>query len=58
MHTANCPLCGLRYRYASELAQHVREEHAPPPAPERHETIVVPSRKARAADPDTVLRQP
>lgn len=31
MSTLHCPLCGLRFRYGSELDGHVREDHAPPP---------------------------
>ena len=31
MTTLHCPLCGLRFRYGSELDQHAREDHAPPP---------------------------
>lgn len=41
MHTVSCPLCGLRYTNAPQLALHVREDHAPPPGPERQEVIVV-----------------
>lgn len=31
MSTLHCPLCGLRFRYGSELGAHAREDHAPPP---------------------------
>lgn len=37
MTTLHCPLCGLRFRFASELDQHAREHctsyelHVPPP---------------------------
>ena len=37
MSTVHCPLCGLRFHYASELDEHardpcvVREIHLPPP---------------------------
>ncbi len=30
MSTLHCPLCDLRFRYSSEYAVHVREDHAPP----------------------------
>lgn len=30
MTTLHCPLCGLRFRYGSELDQHARDDHAPP----------------------------
>jgi hypothetical protein len=29
MSTLHCPLCGLRFRYASELDEHARD-HCPP----------------------------
>lgn len=30
MSTLHCPLCGLRFRYASELDEHAREHCVPP----------------------------
>lgn len=44
MSTLHCPLCGLRFRYGSELDAHAREDHAPPPrlhvpASRRRETV-------------------
>jgi hypothetical protein len=44
MGTVHCPLCGLRYRHASELDQHARDAHAPPPPPEVRDVIPVPHR--------------
>lgn len=29
MTTYHCPLCGLRFRWASELDGHARDDHAP-----------------------------
>lgn len=49
MRTVHCPLCGLRYAYASELDVHVREDHAPAAAPEGQEVIHIP--RARAIRP-------
>lgn len=42
MGTVHCPLCGLRFRSGSELDVHARDDHAPPAAPERQETVKVP----------------
>jgi hypothetical protein len=42
MATLHCPLCGLRFRFASELDEHAREHcvphelHLPEPRPRRH----------------------
>lgn len=42
MSTVHCPLCGLRFRYASELDDHAREHcvphemHLPPYREHRH----------------------
>ena len=56
MGTVHCPLCGLRYRHASELDQHARDEHGPPMAEERRETLRVPRHRAPAERPlDQVL---
>ncbi len=30
MSTLHCPLCGLRFRYASELDDHARDHCVPP----------------------------
>ncbi len=54
MSTLHCPLCGLRFRYGSELDVHVREDHAPPaqlhvPAP-RHRGRVEPVKHLPALD--------
>ena len=54
MGTVHCPLCGLRYRHTTELVQHARDEHAPPPVPETRETVVVP-RTRHVADVETAL---
>jgi hypothetical protein len=41
MSTVHCPLCGLRFRYSSELEVHAREHcaarevHLPPPRERR-----------------------
>lgn len=35
-----CPLCGLRFRYASELDGHARDEHQPVQVEEREEHII------------------
>ena len=41
MSTVHCPLCGLRFRYSSELDVHAREHcparevHLPPPRARR-----------------------
>ena len=40
MRTVHCPLCGLRYAHVSELDCHAREDHAPPAAKERQETLL------------------
>lgn len=37
--TYSCPLCHLRFRYASELDGHAREEHVPLPTEELHEHV-------------------
>ena len=59
MRTVQCPLCGLRFAHTTELDAHARDDHAPPPAAERHEAIVVPAaRAARACGPGEVLRLP
>ncbi|MFP5219579.1 MAG: hypothetical protein ACLGIG_07565 [Actinomycetes bacterium] len=42
MGTVHCPLCGLRFRHGTELAQHARDDHSPAPQPETRETVVVP----------------
>ena len=34
-----CPLCHLRFRYASELDGHARDEHQPRSAVELHEHL-------------------
>jgi hypothetical protein len=44
MGTVHCPLCGLRFRHSTELVQHAREDHAPPPAAEVRDHISVPHR--------------
>ena len=31
MSTLHCPLCGLRFRYGSELDTHARDDHGPQP---------------------------
>lgn len=54
MGTVHCPLCGLRFRHGTELAQHAREDHSPPPSPETRETVLVP-RTRRVADVETPL---
>ena len=59
MGTVHCPLCGLRYRHGAELAQHARDEHAPPPPPETRETVRVPrSRPVVETALDQLLRRP
>jgi hypothetical protein len=35
----HCPLCGLRFRYASELLVHARDDHQPVRVEERVEHI-------------------
>jgi hypothetical protein len=47
MSTLHCPLCGLFFRYSSELDGHAREDHGPPgrlhvppPAPRREQEPV------------------
>ena len=37
--TYSCPLCHLRFRWASELDDHARDEHQPPPEPEKSEHV-------------------
>lgn len=56
MSTLHCPLCGLRFRFASELDGHVREDHAPPP----HLNCPPPSEKAQRerAERERVEREP
>lgn len=49
--TVHCPLCGLRFRLATELDQHARDEHAPPVV-ETKETVTVPKVR-RAGDVET-----
>ena len=56
MGTVHCPLCGLRFRHGTELVQHAREDHAPAPPAETHETVVVP-RTRHVADVETPLDQ-
>lgn len=31
MSTVQCPVCALRFRFQSELEQHARGDHCPPP---------------------------
>jgi len=35
----NCPLCGLRFRFASELDQHARDDHIKVELDEKDATI-------------------
>lgn len=37
--TRHCPLCGLNFRFASELVAHARDDHAPVELEERTEHI-------------------
>ena len=37
--TRHCPLCGLNFRYASELTDHARADHQPLDLAERDEHI-------------------
>jgi hypothetical protein len=37
--TYSCPLCHLRFRWASELEGHARDDHQPPTPPESHEHV-------------------
>lgn len=37
--TRHCPLCGLNFRYASELLVHARDDHQPVQVQERTEHI-------------------
>jgi hypothetical protein len=37
--TRRCPLCGLNFRYASELLVHARDDHQPVVVDEREEHI-------------------
>lgn len=59
VRTVSCPLCGLRYAHSPELDQHVRDDHAPAPEPERQEAIVrAAPRPAAACGPERVMRLP
>ena len=49
--THPCACCSLRFTHATELADHVRNDHADrTPVPERHETIT--SSRARVQPRD------
>jgi hypothetical protein len=37
--TYSCPLCHLRFRWASELEGHARDDHQPPAEPEAREHV-------------------
>lgn len=50
MTTLHCPLCGLRFRYGSELDQHAREHCVP------HEMHLPPPR-SRRPEPEKAARQ-
>ena len=48
--TRHCPLCGLNFRHLTELELHARDDHRPPAAAERRETITrYPADKSRFA---------
>lgn len=54
MSTLHCPLCGLRFKYGSELDAHAREEHGPQPL--RH--LPPPRPKDDASEPQPVSHRP
>jgi hypothetical protein len=53
MSTLHCPLCGLWFRYGSELDGHVRDDHAP--APDLH---LPPPRKRSEDSPPQPEHEP
>lgn len=54
MSTLHCPLCGLRFRFGSELDVHAREDHGPRPL--LH--LPPPRPKEDHPDDEPVLRLP
>jgi hypothetical protein len=54
MTTLHCPLCGLRFRYGSELDTHARDDHGPQPL--RH--LPPPRPKDDAPEREPVLHLP
>ena len=54
MSTLHCPLCGLRFRFGSELDVHAREDHAP----QRLQHLVPPRPREESEREERVLRLP
>jgi hypothetical protein len=53
--TSHCPLCGLRFRYPTELEEHARDEHVPVHVEEREEHITRYKKSGRPKLPPVYL---